>query len=85
MQIRVVTGPQEGFGVAERQVGVQMGNDGDLVLPTTTARMPWISGSAKAALTSAALAGALAPTRRVVGNSTGTKPVTSINRRIACS
>jgi hypothetical protein len=34
VQIRVVTGPQEGFGVAAHQFGVQMGNDGDLILAT---------------------------------------------------
>jgi len=85
MQIRVVPGPQKGLRVAAHQFGVQVGNDGDLILPPTTARMPRISGSANAALTSAALASGLAPTRRVVGYSTGTRPVTSVNRRIACS
>src|SRR5215469_6518795 len=47
--------------------------------------MPRIAGSAKAALTSAARSRAVAPTFRVVGYSTGIRPVTSESRRIACS
>jgi hypothetical protein len=53
--------------------------------PPTTARIPRICGSAKAALMSAARATGVAPTSRVVGYSTGMRLVTSVSRRIACS
>jgi hypothetical protein len=59
---------------------------GDALPPKgTTASMPRISGSAKAALTSAARAAGVAPTSRVVGYSTGISPVSSVSRRITCS
>lgn len=46
---------------------------------------PRLNRSANAALMSAARARAAAPIVRVVGYSTGMRPVTSVSRRIACS
>src|SRR3954454_20195301 len=54
-------------------------------LPPMVASTARISGSAKAALTSAARSTAVASSRRVVGYSTGTSPVTSSSRWSACS
>ena len=53
--------------------------------PPMVASTARISGSAKAAFRSAARSRGEASTRRVVGYSTGTRPVTSVSRRIACS
>src|SRR5215472_2615450 len=53
--------------------------------PPMTARTARMAGSANAALMSAARCSAVAPTRRVVGYSTGIRPVTSASRRMACS
>src|SRR5690348_1854570 len=49
------------------------------------ARTPRISGSPNAAFRSAARSRGRAPTRRVVGYSTGINQVLSMRRRIACS
>ena len=53
--------------------------------PPMVASTARISGSPNAALRSAARSTAVASSRRVVGYSTGTSPVTSCSRRSACS
>ena len=53
--------------------------------PPTVAITARICGSANAAFRSRARSSGLAPSCRVVGYSTGTSPVTSARRRIACS
>lgn len=85
VNVGVVARPEEGLGVPTGEPGIQKRNDRNLVLPPTTARMPRIAGSAKAALMSAARSADVAPTWRVVGYSTGMSPVTSVSRPIACS
>jgi len=53
--------------------------------PPMVARIARMLGSANAALMSAARSWGLDPSLRVVGNSTGIKPVAAVSRRIACS
>lgn len=53
--------------------------------PPTVASTARIEGSANAAFRSRARSCADAPSCRVVGYSTGTSPVSSSSRRIACS
>jgi hypothetical protein len=53
--------------------------------PPMVARIARMLGSANAALMSAARSSELDPSLRVVGNSTGIKPVAAVSRRIACS
>src|SRR6266581_4513566 len=77
--------PRKGLGSRRASPAARYGMTVIWSSPPTTARIPRIAGSAKAALMSAARASGVAPTLRVVGYSTGIRPVTSVSRRIACS
>src|ERR1700678_1818336 len=77
--------PRKGLGSRRASSASRCGMTVIWSSPPITARTARIRGSAKAALISAARASGVAPTARVVGYSTGIRPVTSVSRRIACS
>ena len=86
MHMGVVAVAQERHGVAPGQRGVQVRDDRDLVIPADHRQDRAAPRSANAALTSAARSAGVAPTLRVAGNSTGTRPVTPASASaIACS
>jgi hypothetical protein len=88
VQVGVVACPEKGFGIDPGELGIEMRDDRDLIISADhrqDAADRRIDGSARAALMAAARSRGVAPTVRVVGYSTGTNPVTSVSRRIACS
>jgi hypothetical protein len=85
VQIGVVAGAEEWLWVPTSEISVQVRYDGDLIFAADDREMARMLGSANAAFRSAARAVGEASSCRVVGNSTGTRPVTSARRCMACS
>jgi hypothetical protein len=85
VEVGVVAHPEEGLGVAAGEFSIQVWGDGDLVLPADDGEDAADRRISEGGVDVFGPASGVAPTSRVVGYSTGTRPVTSVSRRMACS